>query len=44
MRPAPGFVRQAGAGMTSGTARRPLDVGFAHLLGFSEQESGLKIE
>lgn len=37
------LLGKPGTGVTSGTARWPLDVGFAHLFSFSDQESELEI-
>lgn len=37
------LLGKPGTGMTSGTARWPLDVGFAHLFSFSDQGSELEI-
>lgn len=42
--PQEAVLGKSGPGVTSGTARWPLDVCFAHLLGFSDQESELEIE
>lgn len=42
--PQKALLGKPGTGVISGTARWPLDVGFAHLFSFSDQESELEIE